>query len=212
MDVDAMLRWTDALHRDRIGLPGLRDALTATPRLANGERGALALGVAVGEWRGVREVASRGSAGGFRTHLAHYPDYTLSVAVACNTSTADAGSLGRAVAAFFLRDRLQPEMIQRLQIVAAPRYFVAPEALGAMRGRYSDAETGAVVELAARDSSVMFRAGVHWHVNLLPVAEDSLAGGGVAIRIVRTPDGKPSGFYLHTGFARHIRFDRLPPP
>jgi hypothetical protein len=163
-------------------------------------------------WRGVREVAHSGSTAGYRAYLAHYPDYGLSVAMQCNAANANYVVLGRRVAALFLADRLQPEEAPAEQAATArPVYAVPPATLARLAGRFFDAETGAYVELVPADSSVELRYGRDRRAQLLPIAEDSLAGGGRAIGIVRDPSGAPVAFYYHAGRVRNIRFERVAP-
>lgn len=211
MTVDEMLRWTELLNADRVGQPGTLRTMTRVGVLTNGDPTEYGLGLMVRTWRGVREVAHSGSTAGYRAYLAHYPEYGLSVALQCNADNANYVELGRRVAAHFLADRLQPALPTVPATPAATRYAVAPSALTQLAGRYQDAETGGVIELAPSDSSVEMRYGRDHRVTMMPVAEDSLIGGPRAIRIVRDPSGSPVGFYYHAGRVRNIRFERVPP-
>jgi CubicO group peptidase (beta-lactamase class C family) len=212
MTVDEMLHWTELLHQDRIGPPGMLRAMTTVGRLNDGSATEYGLGLMVRQWRGVREIAHSGSTAGYRAYLAHYPDYGLSVAMQCNAANGDYVTLGRRVAELFLADRLQP--VAAAAPAAAPRaqYSVAPATLATYAGRYRDAETGAVAEIVPADSAVVLRWGLHSRTRLQPLAEDSLAGGGIAVRVVRSPAGQVIAFYFDASRVLNVRFDRLVSP
>ena len=214
MTVDEMLRWTELLNADRIGQPGTLRSMTRVGVLTDGTPTEYGLGLMVRNFRGVREIAHSGSTAGYRAYLAHYPDYGLSVAMQCNAGNANYVELGRRVAEHFLADRMRP--VEPTVATPTPatrgRYAVAPTLLAAFAGLYHDAETGADVRITPADSAVEFSYGLGRRVRLVPVAEDSLEGGGRAIRIVRDPDGTPIGLYYHAGRVRNIRFDRVQAP
>lgn len=212
MTVDEMLRWTELLHQDRIGPPGMLRAMTTVGTLNDGSSTEYGLGLMVRQWRGVREVAHSGSTAGYRAYLAHYPDYGLSVAMQCNAANSDYVALARSVAALFLADRLQPAPPAAPAPTARTRYVVAPATLAAYAGRYRDAETGAVAEIVPADSTVVLRWGLNSRTRLVPLAEDSLSGGGLAVRMVRDPAGQVTAFYFDAFRVLNVRFDRLTTP
>jgi CubicO group peptidase (beta-lactamase class C family) len=222
LTVDEMIAWTEVLHADRVGRPGFLAEMTRRGRLEDGSETGYALGLTVGEFRGVREVAHSGSTAGYRAWLAHYPESGHTVAVQCNVSTADAVPRGRAVAAAFLGERLRPVAAAAAagavadsgaRPIVAYRMSPADSALlGRAAGRYHDAETGATVELAAADSGLVLRYPPARELRLRLVAPDSLAGAGRAIRLHRDASGGLAGFTYHAGRVRNIRFDRITHP
>jgi CubicO group peptidase (beta-lactamase class C family) len=212
MTVDEMLRWTELLNQDRIGPPGMLRAMTTVGTLNDGSKTEYGLGLMVRQWRGVREVAHSGSTAGYRAYLAHYPDYGLSVAMQCNAANGDYVVLARNVAALFLADRLQPAPPAAPPPAARPRYAVSPATLAAFGGHYRDAETGAVAQIVPADSTVELRWGLNRRTRLVPLAEDSLAGGGQVVRIVRNPAGQVIAFYFDASRVLNVRFERLTTP
>lgn len=84
------LTWNEALAHDKLA-PGLADSLTRRMRLNNGREIEYALGLSVGDYRGVPEISHGGATAGYRTFLARYPEHgNLSVAVLCNAANANA--------------------------------------------------------------------------------------------------------------------------
>jgi hypothetical protein len=96
----------------------------------------------------------------------------------------------------------------------APRaaYAVAPSTLAQYAGRYRDAETGAIAEIVPADSTVELRWGLNRRTLLVPLAEDSLGGGGQVVRMVRSPAGDIIAFSFDASRVLNVRFDRITTP
>jgi CubicO group peptidase (beta-lactamase class C family) len=95
------LIWNEALA-NRTLAPALVDSLTRRMRLTSGREIQYALGLFVGQYRGVPEISHAGSTAGYSTFLARYPDRgNLSIAVLCNSTRGAAGTY-----AHHLADRL----------------------------------------------------------------------------------------------------------
>src|SRR5580704_5842934 len=108
--VDDMLRWTAHLRaRDRFGSPATWAALTEPPRYADGSEGAYALGLLIGDYRGLRIVHHSGGVSGGAAQMLTFPDDSLDVVILCNGArAADVGRLSQQVADVVLADRLGP--------------------------------------------------------------------------------------------------------
>jgi hypothetical protein len=96
--MDDLLRWNENLDRPTVGGPAYVEAMETRMRLTNGRTISYALGLEVGDYHGLREVAHGGSTAGYRTYLARYPEQHVSVAVWCNYAGANATSLAHQVA------------------------------------------------------------------------------------------------------------------
>jgi CubicO group peptidase (beta-lactamase class C family) len=159
--VDDLLRWNQALDSGTIA--GL-DTLETRGVLSNGRRIDYALGLGVGEFRGVREVSHSGATAGYRAYLARYPETGVSVALLCNAGNTNPELATRA-AALFMADRLRPD---------SPPAPLAPVAVDASElerrvGLYRSRRTGAPLRLAMADGKLRTGGGTE----LVP------AGGGV---------------------------------
>ena len=132
------LRWNDALTRRALG--GVSDSLGRRMRLTDGREIGYALGLMVGEHRGLRELAHSGSTAGYSTNLARYPGADdLSIAVLCNSAGAPAVQYTRA-----LVDALVPGLPRSEPPAPAS---VAPARLLALRGLYRDTRTNTLAHL-----------------------------------------------------------------
>lgn len=89
------LIWSQALAEGKLGR-ALADSLHRRMRLNSGREIRYALGLNVGDYRGVREISHSGSTAGYSTFLARYPDEgNLAIAVLCNSSSANPASYVR---------------------------------------------------------------------------------------------------------------------
>jgi len=176
--VGDLLRWNQALDSGTIA--GL-DTLETQGVLSNGRRIAYALGLSVGELRGVREVSHSGATAGYRAYLARYPETGVSVALLCNAGNANPEMALRA-AAFFMADRLGPEG------GPAPAPAVAVEAAELERrvGLYRSRRTGAALRMAVVDGKLRTGGGTE----LVPIGPAAFRFGASPTR-VEFVDGPP---------------------
>jgi CubicO group peptidase (beta-lactamase class C family) len=100
--VSDLLRWNRNFTEMKVGGPALVQAQLQQGRLNDGRTITYAAGLEVAAYRGLREVSHSGATAGYRGWLARYPDQGLSVALLCNTSAANPGELGHAVAGVYL--------------------------------------------------------------------------------------------------------------
>jgi hypothetical protein len=167
----------------------------------------------VREWRGVREIAHSGSTAGYRAYLAHYPEAGLSIAMQCNTGSSDYVELGRKFAEVFLADRLTPAparpQVQPPRLVSVTLDAATREAL---RGRWHDAETGALVLLEPWDRGVLLRVPYSPVASFTALSADSLqAGSERAIALERDASGRVTALRYHNGRVLNIRFTKVAP-
>ncbi|HET7229744.1 MAG TPA: serine hydrolase domain-containing protein, partial [Longimicrobium sp.] len=141
--VDDLLKWNTALDSGTIA--GL-DTLETRGVLSSGRRIDYALGLTIGEFRGVREVSHSGATAAYRAYLARYPEAGVSVALLCNAANTTP-ELALRSAALFMADRLRTESRP------APAAPVAVEAAELQRraGVYRSRRTGAPLRLAMAD-------------------------------------------------------------
>ena len=136
-----LLRWNRALTDGLLGRAELTRLMETQQRLTDGRTIAYALGLSVGSWRpGVREVAHGGSTAGYRTYLARYPEAKASIAVFCNTATANPTTLAHRVMAAVLPRAAQER--------AAPTPVGVP-ARALVTGTYRDPRTDDWLTIAA---------------------------------------------------------------
>jgi CubicO group peptidase (beta-lactamase class C family) len=133
--------WNEALSKNTLRA-GHADSLTRRMRLTSGRQIPYALGIVVGQYRGVPEIGHSGSTGGYSTYLARYPDQgNLSIAVLCNAAAPGPGGLMRQIA-----DRMITDFPER-PVTQAGRPDSA--AFARFHGIYRDVRTSAAFEVGA---------------------------------------------------------------
>ena len=136
-----LLRWNRALTEGLLGRAELTRLLETQQRLTDGRTIAYALGLSVDSWRpGVREVGHGGSTAGYRTYLARYPEAKASIAVFCNTATANPTSLAH---------RVMEVVLPRPASARKAPTPVAAEARAQLAGTYRDPRTDDWLTIAA---------------------------------------------------------------
>ncbi len=100
--VGDLLRWNQNFTSRKVGGDAMFNAQHQQGVLNNGNTIAYAAGLMVLHWNGVDEVSHSGSTAGYRAWLARYPKQGLSVAVLCNTASANPGQHGHDVAHLYL--------------------------------------------------------------------------------------------------------------
>src|ERR1043166_958531 len=142
-----LLKWNENLDHPAVGGPAYVDAMETRMRLGNGRTITYALGLEVGDYDGVRQVAHGGSTAGYRTYLARYPEQHVSVAVWCNYAGANATALSNEVVDLVLAK--PPRAPAR---ALAPVVRMTAAELARWAAVYRDPHTDQTVTLTANDS------------------------------------------------------------
>ena len=86
------LKWNAALDAKTMGAPFV-EALETQGVLNDGRKISYALGLDVGNYKGMKEVAHSGGTAGYQTYLSRYPEKKLSVAAMCNGYPPSSGDI-----------------------------------------------------------------------------------------------------------------------
>jgi len=100
--VGDLLRWARNLSQPVVGDAAFVNEQQEPGRFSDGRAHGYALGLTIGTYGGIREVAHSGATAAYRAYLSSYPDRQLAVAVLCNVSTASAPQLAHSVADLYL--------------------------------------------------------------------------------------------------------------
>jgi CubicO group peptidase (beta-lactamase class C family) len=145
--VGDLLRWSENFSSPKVGDAAFVQELQAPGRLSDGRALTYALGLRVGEYKGLREVSHSGTTASYRAYLARYPDERLSIALLCNAGNSTPRETLHAVADLYLSDSLKPSPIP------APSAVGAAE-LDALTGTYRNTGTGAAA-IVTRDGDAL---------------------------------------------------------
>jgi CubicO group peptidase (beta-lactamase class C family) len=189
----------------------------------DGRTGTYAMGLMVGQHRGIRNVSHSGSTAGYRAHLNRFPDQHLSVAVLCNVSSGNATQLAAAVSDIYLGTAVQTTTAGAAAGAGqgggrgggrggAPAAAYAPTAdqLASYAGTYTSDEAETVFTVVVEGGELVLRRRPANRTVLRATAEDTFEAGGLGtIRFHRT-DGQVTQLGVSQARVFDLRFDRNP--
>ena len=106
--VGDLLKWNENFASPVVGDAAFVAEQQTPGTFNDGRTHGYALGLFVGTYKGLREVYHSGSTAGYQAFLTRFPDERVSVAVLCNSSSAQATQYAHAVADAYLADRVKP--------------------------------------------------------------------------------------------------------
>ena len=105
--VDDLLLWDRKFYANRLGKGTLVQELQTPGVLNNGNKISYAMGLDLGNYRGLPIVEHGGALFGYRTELLRFPEQKFTVICLCNIANAVPENLARKVADIYLADTLQ---------------------------------------------------------------------------------------------------------
>ena len=106
--VDDLLFWDRSFYANRLGKGTLVQELQTPGMLNNGNKISYAMGLDLGNYRGLSIVEHSGGTFGYRTELLRFPEQKFTIICLCNIASAVPEHLARKVADVYLADQLQP--------------------------------------------------------------------------------------------------------
>lgn len=119
-----LVRWLDNFRDPKVGGPGAVARLQEQA-VVNGKKIDYALGISIGEYRGLRTISHGGADAGYRSYVVWFPEQQLGVAVLSNLGSFNPGEVANRVATVYLGQQMMPEP-PKLQ--PTERTFVALDA------------------------------------------------------------------------------------
>lgn len=209
--VGDLLKWNENYVKPMVGTAALIEEQQRAAHTTDGKELDYALGLYVGQYRGVRSVWHSGSTAGYRAHLSRYPDSHTSVAVLCNVSSGDATRSNNEVAAIVLGDRMKPAAARP----AAPRPPDAmsppPSAatLNELAGNYASDEAETLISMRVEGGRLVAFRRPDSNITLTPTAPDTFRGESLGtITFRRDASGKVNAFSITQERVWDLRFER----
>ena len=199
--------------------------MLAEGHLNNGDPTGYAQGLRLDEYRGLRTVGHSGSSWGFRTELVRFVEPGLSIAISCNSDSADPETLAQRVADHYLSDQLGPESgdeapgaEQPVADAASERPALTSDGLAEFAGAFFSHELDATYRFAVVDGGLVVRIEQEPPIAIAMLADDefefSFQPNGwsepqrVSLEFDRNRRGAITGFGLSAGDERGIVFER----
>lgn len=206
--VEDLFLWDQNFYYHRVGGKDVMDLMHTEGVLNDGTKLDYALGLVVGEYRGLRIVEHGGSLGGYRADLLRFPDQRFSVIILSNLSSFNPSRLARQVADIYLTDEFKGDQTNPVRKpVDKPETIGVPiEMLVEYEGRFYSEEILAGFEIALREGHLYMRRGEDLVAPLLAVAKDRFRVRGWTIQFIRDAQNQISGFLLSSGRVRNLLF------
>jgi CubicO group peptidase (beta-lactamase class C family) len=154
-NVDDLFLWDRNFYANNLGKGTLTKELQTRGVLNNGKAISYAMGLELGNYRGLRIVEHNGALFGYRTSLLRFPEQKFTVICLCNVSSAITANLSRMVADLYLADSLKPGTSALHpsgdENLPAPAIFV---------GKYLDPQTHMIYSFTASGGNLMAWGGV----------------------------------------------------
>jgi CubicO group peptidase (beta-lactamase class C family) len=216
--VHDLVRWNDHLRKGTLGAE-VMEALHTRGVLNDGTRISYAGGLQFGDQAGHPRISHTGATSGYRAYLSLFPEQELSVAVLCNTSSANPGELGGQVSAVFLpeSDRVADEAEEETEAGdddEPPRWEPTVQELEALVGDYHSDEAPATLRVRLEEGRPVIHRVPASRFDLSPGHEpDTFESALGTIRFIRDGEGSggPGELSLAQPRVHDMRFRRLEP-
>jgi len=210
--VGDLLRWNNNFASPIVGSAAFTREQETAGKFNDGRTHGYALGLMVGNYKGVRTIEHSGSTAGYRAHLSRYPEKQLSVAVLCNVSAGNATQYANAVADIYLGNRGTAESVTShvltaddiAKVTGLYRSTLTGEAANVVRTDQGVRVSG-VGEFRAASATRFVTAGGTWEVNGTS-ARSTDAYGTVEI-YERTVPASPSAAQLNELVGSYVSDD-----
>jgi CubicO group peptidase (beta-lactamase class C family) len=210
--VEDLVNWDRNFYEPKVGGTPFLDAMHTRAILTSGDTLGYALGLGIGEYRGLETVSHGGAFVGFRADIIRFPTEQFTVICLCNVSTANPTRLARQVADIHLEDRLEareasPDRTrQERDQPSEPRLPTAAEQR-LYAGDYYSEELDVVYRILAEGDSLMLHLGNFFDGSVRVQEGAILRRGPLTFRFQVRGDAT-TGFLLDAGRVKNLRFVR----
>ncbi len=167
-NVDDLLLWDRNFYENKLGKGTLLKEMQTRGVLNSGKQTSYALGLSLGNYRGLPTVDHGGALFGYRTETLRFPEQRFTVVCLCNLSNADPDSLSRKVADVYLEKNLQAATPPLPPPVAG-----AASDLGQFAGNYLDRHNQSMATFSVLSGNLFA-----WGVSLRRVGSNRFKGPG----------------------------------
>jgi CubicO group peptidase (beta-lactamase class C family) len=209
--VGDLLKWNENFVSPTIGTAALLAEQQRAAQTTDGKELNYALGLYVGDYRGVRSVWHSGSTAGYRAHLSRFPESHTSVTVLCNVSTGEATRSTNEVADLVLADRLKPAPPRPEPPVEPPALSPPPDParLWELSGTYWSDDAGVTIVMRVENGRLVAFRKPNAEIALIATAPDKFRGATLgAITFRRDASGRVNGFSVTQDRVWDLRFER----
>ena len=209
--VGDLLKWNEHFASPKIGDAAFTKLQQEPGKFNDGKPHSYAMGLMVGTYKGVPEVAHSGSTAGYRAHLTRYPEQKVSVAVLCNAASANATQFAERVADLYLAGSIKAEPAPAPRPRPQPAPFSADKKdLESYVGRYHSDEAEVTYEVALDGDTLVVKRRPDTVVRLRATEKDAFDGGVGRFVFIRDASGAVKELSFRGSRVFDLRFARQP--
>lgn len=206
--VGDLLKWNENFVKPVVGDMPLVTAMQTTGLFNDGKPQDYALGLMVGELRGVKNINHSGSTAGYRAHLNRFPEARTSVAVLCNVSSGDATRAANRVSELFLTDRMKPAVAAAPAAPQAPALNPQPTgaALAGYAGRYVSDEAETVLTAVIEQDRLVLKRRPDTVLPMVAIGPDRFRSPIGTVTFLKNAAGTVEGLSVNQERVWDLRF------
>src|SRR6056297_107950 len=171
MNVPDAAKWIQNMKTGELGGQEVLDLFLEPNELSNGMYNGYAMGIYVGEYRGLRRYRHTGGHAAFGTQLSYYPDHDLGIFIVSNFSGAWLSS--GSIAELMLGDQMDPEVSYEDE-----RVELSDEMQSELTGRYINLDRNDMFQLSVENGKLM----VDGQVEMIPTGDGVFRMNGSVTR------------------------------
>ena len=171
MSVPDAVKWMTNMKTAELGGQDVLDLFLEPNELSNGIFNGYAMGIYVGEYRGLRRYRHTGGHAAFGTQLSYYPDHDLGIFIVSNFSGAWLSS--GSIAELMLGDQMDPEVSYEDE-----RVELSDEMQSELTGRYINLDRNDMFQLSVENGKLM----VDGQVEMIPTGDGVFRMNGSVTR------------------------------
>lgn len=207
--VEDMSKWDQNFYDPRVGDAELIKQLETPVDLNDGYKLNYAMGMVVGQYKGLRVVEHSGADAGYRSHYMRFPDQRFSVVILCNISFAFPNQLARNIADIYLAGQLKEEPPDT---TANSSLKISEDKMAAKTGPYWCDATGDLARITMSDGKLNASL-PGLNAKLIPISEDrfQVEGRKTIITFESATDGQPLRMTVKPESGITMIFEAVPP-
>lgn len=216
--ISDLAKWLENFRNPTVGGEEGIQTLVTQGILNDGDTLTYALGIGVGEYRGIRRFSHGGSIGGYRSSLVYYPDEELGIIVISNFSSADPGGKVAGISDILLEDKMEPVEVKVNEANEEPVPFSENELLAlakkmeGLAGTYYSPELDTRYEIHPDGKQFLVKHQRHLDFQIIPISENELQGTAYFFRdvkVIRDANGVVEGIRVSNGRVRNLWFKKM---
>jgi CubicO group peptidase (beta-lactamase class C family) len=207
--VGDLLIWNENFVNPKVGSAMLLREMSMVGKFNDGKPQAYALGLMVGDYRGVKNVSHSGSTAGYRAHLNRFPESHTAVAVLCNGSDGDATRSANYVSDQFLG--LAPASPMSTPRITPPGMSPPPTAaeMAAFVGDFWSDEAETMLSVAAEGMGLVLRRRPGVTILLTSIGPNQYRAGSLGvITFIHNPGGAIEALSVKQDRVWDLRFTK----